>query len=98
MIDIRPDYSTRSAVVTGAYVVKSLDTEGLRKFEGLARGVNYYADGEIKDEAKLRSFAAGELFFDRGNGTFFSFKNGIADPSGREGAAKAFVSAFCLKI
>lgn len=88
-VEIRPDYSTRSAVVTGAYVVKSLDTEGVRRFEGLVRGVNYYSDGEIKDEAKLRSFAAGELFFDRGEGTFFSFKNGIADPSGREGAAKA---------
>lgn len=89
MVDIRPNYLTRSAVVTGAHVVKSLDTEGLRKFEGLAAGVNYYSEGEIKDEAKLRSFAAGELFFDRGDGTFFSFKNGIADPSGREGAAKA---------
>jgi hypothetical protein len=86
-IEISVNPVTRTASVKGARV-KSLDKEGVRKIKKLASDVNYYAEGEIKNEAKLRKAPTGLMFFDRGDGTFFSFKNGIQDPIGKEGASE----------
>lgn len=88
MVEININPITRSATVRGAAVVKNLNKEEIRKFKELAYDVNYYFDGEIKRESELMKFHAGEIFFDRGDGTFFSFKNGIKDPIGKDGATE----------
>lgn len=86
LLTIAVDPITRTAVVSGSQKVKRLDKKELRRLTELASSVNYYADFEFKDVKTIDDKKLSGLFFSpHGDGGFFPFDGGIADPSGNPG-------------
>ncbi len=90
-ITIRPDSVTRTAkVYVSGKFIKELNTDEFRKFKDLLSAPNYYNDGKVTDH-KLQK--EGE-FIDRGEGFFYSFEKGLADPLGRNNTREALTDFF----
>lgn len=90
-ITIKPDDVTRTGkVYLNGTFKRDLNVEELRKLRDLVSAPNYYNDGRVNDPKAQKN---GE-FIDRGEGSYFSFEKGLADPMGKSNTREALTKYF----